>query len=168
MKESPMPRELEAFEPPIENKENIVRNFRNDEKENLREIEVLSQEVRTAKKALMELRSRNASNLKKVAELEDIADNAKRSLKKEREKTRELKEANAELEAELNADAADARVPEDNSILSKGVAAWVRQAVCIPIPINSTSGIIGIANAISKYGGPTEILPSPRASSTSG
>ena len=49
----------------------------------------------------MELRSRNASNLKKVAELEDIADNAKRSLKKEREKTRELKEANAELEAEL-------------------------------------------------------------------
>lgn len=67
---------------PLEDKE----NYRNDEKETLREIEVLSNEVRIAKRALMEVRARNAANLKKVAELEDAAEQAHRALKKERRK----------------------------------------------------------------------------------
>ena len=68
MRGSPLPKMLEPVDT-LDNKE----NYRNDEKETLREIEVLSNEVRIAKRALMEVRARNAANLKKVAELEDQA-----------------------------------------------------------------------------------------------
>ena len=43
-----------------------------------------------------------------------------------------------------------------------------RQAVCMPTPTAISSGSMGMRNAVSKYGGPTEILPASSASSTSG
>ena len=44
----------------------------------------------------------------------------------------------------------------------------VRQAECMPSPINRTSGSIGMAKAISNHGGPIETLPIPITSDTSG
>ena len=46
---------------------------------------------------------------------------------------------------------------------------WLRfQLECMPIPSSSSNGTMGIRKATPKYGGPTEILPSPSASRNSG
>ncbi len=47
-------------------------------------------------------------------------------------------------------------------------AGMLRQAVCMPTPSSSTSGSMGIKKTTLKYGGPTEILPMPRASRNNG
>src|SRR6056297_2348026 len=42
------------------------------------------------------------------------------------------------------------------------------QVECMPMPINSTSGNVGMMKTVLKYGGPTEILPRPSPSRNSG